>query len=96
MADTHEAIADIIAEMRQGTRLPGYWRSCDVNKILQYHADRIDAAHRREHGDCAKLREAVDYLCERMADIDATFDPSEVECLRAALAATEKEGGNNG
>ena len=38
-------------------------------------------------GDAAKLREAVDYLCERMADMDATFDPSEVECLRAALSA---------
>ena len=48
MADTHETTADIIAEMRRGTRLPGYWHSCDVNKILQYHADRLDAAHRRE------------------------------------------------
>lgn len=38
-------------------------------------------------GNSAALREAVDYLCERMADMDATFDPSEVECLRAALSA---------
>lgn len=34
-----------------------------------------------------KLREAIGYLCERMAAMDATFDPSEVECLRAALSA---------
>ena len=43
-----ETIADIIEEMRRGTRLPGYWRSCDVNEILQYHADRLEAAWKRE------------------------------------------------
>ena len=41
-------------------------------------------------GNAAAMREAVDYLCERMADMDATFDPSEVECLRAALAAPQR------
>ena len=51
MADTQETIADIIAEMRRGTRLPGYWRSCDVNEILQYHADRIEAAAKRAYND---------------------------------------------
>ena len=58
---THaETIADIVAEMRRGTKLPGYWRSCDVNEILQYHADRIDAAHKREaSGNTAALREAL-------------------------------------
>ena len=48
MRNTQETIADIIAEMRQGTRLPGYWRSCDLNKILMYHADRLEAALKRE------------------------------------------------
>lgn len=38
-------------------------------------------------GNSAAMREAIGYLCERMADMDATFDPSEVECLRAALSA---------
>ena len=52
----HETIADIIAEMRQGTRLPGFWRSCDLNKILCYHADRLEAAHRR---DCASIERIV-------------------------------------
>lgn len=41
-------------------------------------------------GNAAALREAVDYLCERLAELDATFDPSEVDCLRAALSAPPK------
>ena len=48
MADTHETIADIIAEMR-GIRV----------REFQDYADRFEAAHRRERGDAAKLREAV-------------------------------------
>lgn len=73
MSDRQESIADIIAEMRRGTRLPDYWRSCDVNKILQYHADRIEEAYKRKMskivskngadfgqlGNAAKLREAL-------------------------------------
>ena len=48
----------------------------------------VEASRKNKQvGNAAKLREAIDYLCERMADMDATFDPSEVECLRAALAA---------
>ena len=42
-------------------------------------------------GNAAALREAVDYLCEKLAELDATFDPSEVDCLRAALAAPAAE-----
>lgn len=48
MSETNETLADIVAVMRRGTKLPGYWRSCDLNEILQYHADRIEAAWRRE------------------------------------------------
>ena len=48
MENTQESSADIIAEMRRGTRLPGYWRSCDLNEILKYHADRLEAALKRE------------------------------------------------
>ena len=48
MASENETIADIVAEMRRGTKLPGYWRSCDLNEILAYHADRIEAAWKRE------------------------------------------------
>ena len=30
----------------------------------------------------AQLRKAVDYLCGRVADLDARFDPSQIDCLR--------------
>ncbi len=49
-----------------------------------------EKSHRQEtgcHGNAAAMREAVDYLCDRLAELDATFDPSEVDCLRAALSA---------
>lgn len=50
-SETIAVIADIVAVMRRGTRLPGYWRSCDVNEILQYHADRIETAAKRAYND---------------------------------------------
>lgn len=67
MSETNTTLADIVAEMRRGTRLPGYWRSCALNKILQYHADRIEAAWNREReaikssavGNAAAMREAL-------------------------------------
>ena len=56
----NETIADIIAVMRRGTRLPGYWRSCDVNKILQYHADRLEKAKKREAQSIERIvRDAI-------------------------------------
>ena len=55
MADTHETIADIIAEMRGMGNYQRY--SGDHARVL---ADRFEAAHRRERGDVAKLREALD------------------------------------
>ena len=48
-AGNNKTLADIVAEMRRGTRLPGYWHSCALNKILQYHADRIEAVARRAY-----------------------------------------------
>lgn len=72
-----ETLADIVAEMRRGTKLPGYWRSCDLNEILAYHADRIEAAWKREAvsktetttiGNAAAIREALEnahsLICE--------------------------------
>lgn len=50
----------------------------------------VQAVNERKAGNTAKLRKAIDYLCEKMAELDATFDPSDVPCLRAALAH-EKE-----
>ena len=109
MAD-NETTADIIAEMRRGTRLPGYWSSCAVNEILQYHADRLEAAqkreaafhamtceandrlrehlqialdaNRRERGDAAKLREALEEVLNDYQD-----DCAMSRMIRAALAA---------
>ena len=80
MAKENETIAEIIAEMKR--RRHDVW----ISEFRSY-ADKLEAARKRERGNSAALREAIDYLCERMADMDATFDPSEVECLRAALAA---------
>jgi hypothetical protein len=30
----------------------------------------------------AQLRKAVDYLCSRVANLDAAFDPAQIDCLR--------------
>lgn len=49
--ERQETVDDILAEMRRGTKLPGYWRSCDMNKILNFHADRIEAALKRERAE---------------------------------------------
>lgn len=94
MAEENETIADIIAEKRRLAKeirddANGiFWNKEESKAVdLEDDADRLEAARKRERGDVAKLRDAIDYLCERMADMDATFDPSEVECLRAALAA---------
>ena len=54
MADTHETIADIIAEMRGMGNYQRY--SGDHARVL---AGRIEAAHKRERGNAAKLREAL-------------------------------------
>lgn len=47
----------------------------------------IDTALASTELNCEDMREALDYLCDRMAEMDATFDANEVPCLRAALAA---------
>ena len=75
MAETHETIADIIAEMRgfkrysasdsSDCRYVAYW-------LYQTFADRLEAAHRRERGDCAKLREAL-VRCRNCAQMIPQF-----------------------
>ena len=65
--------------------------------------DRLEAAHKRERGDCAKLREALklcmDEMCNRCRDLAAARS-NPLPCLqgcepvrkaKATLAATEKE-----
>ena len=62
--EKYETLADIVAEMRRGTKLPGYWRSCDLNKILMYHADRIEATWKREMTEAEANALAVGGLVE--------------------------------
>ena len=67
--------------------------------------DRLEAAHKRERGDCAKLREALKHIKDRLphmlqymrvhwedASAGGYFDELML-VIDAALAATEKEGG---
>jgi len=91
MAD-NETIADIIAEMRGMGNYQRY--SGDHARVL---ANRLEAAHRRERGDAAKLREALEnaysLLCEGIAtEVDDAIEHPfhlELACekIQVALAA---------
>lgn len=94
MSKTNDTIDGLLAEFHgYSAGMPPSYHVTMSWAHFRKMLDRFDVAHKRELdelkkvGNAAKLREAIDYLCERMADMDATFDPSEVECLRAALAA---------
>lgn len=72
-----ETIADIVAEFRgYAAGMPDSYHVtiswADFRKML----DRFDAAHRRESGDRAKLREAVGYIL-KYADSVACRDHDE-------------------
>ena len=75
-----ETLSDIVAEMRRGTKLPGFWRSCDLNEILKYHADRIEAAWKRE-------REAVEADALAVGGIveASRHSPGNAAAMRSAL-----------
>ena len=67
MADTNDTIDGLLAEFRgySAGMPPSYhvtmsW--ADFRKML----DRFDAAHKRERGDCAKLREALKHIKDRL------------------------------
>ena len=78
MTDTHETIADIIAEkrrqadeierdcaekMKRGEMISDQYAR-ELVADIRREADRLEAAHRRERGDCAKLREALEMVCD--------------------------------
>ena len=106
MADTHDTIDGLLAEFRgySAGMPPSYhvtmsW--ADFRKML----DRFEAAHKRERGDCAKLREVVKHIKDRLphmlqymrvhwedASAGGYFDELML-AIDAALAATEQEGG---
>lgn len=92
MAD-NETIASIIAEMRgfkryaasdsNDCRYVAYW-------LYQTFADRIEAAHRRERGNAAELREALTKILNLTNSLDenCAVDPVEIrDIAKAALSA---------
>jgi hypothetical protein len=68
MAD-NETIADIIAEMRGMGNYQRY--SGDHARVL---ANRLEAAHKRERGDAAKLREALKAIGGLCTGLMPTWD----------------------
>ena len=100
MAATNDTIADIIAEMNRVEVC------ADGKPCLRDYADRLEAAHRRERGDCAKLREALRECAQYVACLggigagEVTINdnvhliPGELtQKAIAALEATKQEGG---
>jgi hypothetical protein len=110
MADTHDTIDGLLAEFRgyAAGMPPSYHVTMSWHDFRQM-LDRLDAAHRRESGNAAKLREALrecaQYIaCVAGVGVGAVTINDEVRLIPeeltqkaiAALAATEKEGGNDG
>ena len=106
MAATNDTIDGLLAEFRgYSAGMPASYHVtmswADFRKML----DRFDAAHKSERGDCAKLREALKHIKDRLphmlqymrvhwedANAGGYFDELML-VIDAALAATEKEGG---
>ena len=63
MTETHETTADVIAEMRE----------IRVREIQDY-ADRLEAAHRRERGNMAAMREALEVIDKNTDLLDIAED----------------------
>lgn len=88
--ETEETGVGIIAEMREGP-IPRHQHD---RELLHHYANRLEAALRRERGDCAKLREALVYLIQNESTLfEANLTGGELELLhlitnkaRAALA----------
>lgn len=76
-AGDNRTLADIVAEMRRGTRLPAYWHSCALNKILQCHADLIEAVARRAYNE-------IDSAVCSIEDAAS----SEIDAVRKAMERT--------
>lgn len=87
MADTNETIADIIAEMRHKdtarrrftlTDAFGGYETITIDRAntMLSLADRFDAAHKRENGNAAKLREAVVEIIDYLEPIRKWTAPS--------------------
>ncbi len=81
-----ETVEEIVESMRRGTKLPGFWRSCDLNKILEFHADRIEAAWKREKAEIEAAALSVGGIVEAAREREAVTD-----CNRLGNAAKMRE-----
>lgn len=102
MASENETVADIIAEMRRGTKLQGYWSSSDLNEILIYNADRIEAAWKRERdrlmSEPRSWEECVERAMKVKENSDVPIDENEnsgtvgnAAAMREALHALKEK-----
>ena len=90
MAQTHDTIDGLLAEFRgYSAGMPASYHVtmswADFRKML----NRFEAAHKRERGDCAKLREA---LCEILSYIESFhkyITPGKGEKLTALFAVAD-------
>lgn len=94
MTNTHETIADIIAEMRNeghtGESSCLEW----VGTKMLYYADRLEAAHKREvgvaksattTGDAAKMREALVSVKKSIDEMGAASLDGDPEIMLMSL-----------
>ena len=96
----HESHAGITAEIRARA---GVWMDDKLKQYDERLADRLDAALKRERGDCAKLREAIEDLfakgcvsrhdrvavCPPCIDNEG-YSPSNEWCARCSSDVKEK------
>jgi hypothetical protein len=100
MNGTHDTIDGLLAEFRgYAAGMPDSYHVTMSWHDFRRMLNRFDAAHRRERGDCAKLREALENVAKQLTDAteDENFGEDVmylVGCMRtmsqkcrAALAA---------
>lgn len=106
MAKENKTVADTIAEMRSDANADEYTPDGILGQKLNYIADRLEAAHKRERGDAAKLREALKKCLLYIAIAESVgigtitlndkvklYPKKIIKSAKEALAATKKEGG---
>ena len=77
--------AEIIAEMRNRAKRPDFVSQ----DVLKSFADELDAAHKREVGDCAKLREAVCEILSYIESFHKYITPGKGKKLTALFAVAD-------
>lgn len=85
MAKENDTIAEIIAEMRGDANADEYTPDGILGQKLNYIADRLEAAYKRERGDCAKLREALLSMKKSIDDMGAASLDGDPEIMLMSL-----------